>query len=251
MALWLYEKHKASTEPVLDPCDPTNPEYNVEACPKLEGEAPPGERTYGMGGSMASGGLQYYYPYPSAQPPAVGGTEALPPEEAPTEPAVQEPPSGTGETQGEIVSTGSGGQQHKEPVRGETITNPANQTGWCGHPNAVGTGNACVNGGVGGHTAPAGWHLFCCNGMIGRAPEVVAISPGRPAPAPPPSNPGSGSGGGSGGGGAPANPGGGWCGHPDAVGTGNQCVNGGVGGHTAPNGYHLFCCNGMIGRAPN
>lgn len=40
--------------------------------------------------------------------------------------------------------------------------------------------------------------------------------------------------------------------HPQAVDTGNPCVKGGVGGHTAPPGYHLFCGgNGHIWRAPN
>jgi len=40
--------------------------------------------------------------------------------------------------------------------------------------------------------------------------------------------------------------------HPQAVDTGNACVNGGVGKHTAPPGYHLFCgSNGHIWRAPN
>lgn len=39
--------------------------------------------------------------------------------------------------------------------------------------------------------------------------------------------------------------------HPAAVNTGNKCVNGGVGGHSAPRGYHLFCQGGYIWRAPN
>lgn len=39
--------------------------------------------------------------------------------------------------------------------------------------------------------------------------------------------------------------------HPAAVNTGNHCVNGGVGGHKAPSGYHLFCQGGWIWRAPN
>lgn len=39
--------------------------------------------------------------------------------------------------------------------------------------------------------------------------------------------------------------------HPAAVNTGNPCVKGGVGGHTAPSGYHLFCQGGYIWRAPN
>jgi hypothetical protein len=39
--------------------------------------------------------------------------------------------------------------------------------------------------------------------------------------------------------------------HPLAVNTGNRCVSGGIGPHTAPPGYHLFCQNGYIWRAPN
>jgi hypothetical protein len=39
------------------------------------------------------------------------------------------------------------------------------------HPAAVNTGNRCVNGGVGGHTPPPGWHLFCQGGYIWRAPN--------------------------------------------------------------------------------
>lgn len=44
---------------------------------------------------------------------------------------------------------------------------------------------------------------------------------------------------------APAQP------HPQAVNTGLKCVNGGVGPHTAPANYHLFCQGGTIWRAPN
>jgi hypothetical protein len=39
--------------------------------------------------------------------------------------------------------------------------------------------------------------------------------------------------------------------HPQAVNTGNRAVNGGVGGHKAPPGYHLFVQGGYIWRAPN
>lgn len=39
------------------------------------------------------------------------------------------------------------------------------------HPAAVNTGKKCVNGGVGGHEAPSGWHLFCQGGYIWRAPN--------------------------------------------------------------------------------
>lgn len=60
------------------------------------------------------------------------------------------------------------------------------------HPNAVSTGNACVNGGVGPHKAPKGYHLFCEAGTIYRAPDQQAVSPGKvvaPAPAPAPQAP--------------------------------------------------------------
>lgn len=46
--------------------------------------------------------------------------------------------------------------------------------------------------------------------------------------------------------------GGGIDGHPNAQKTANRCVNGGVGPHTAPPGFHLFCASdGYIWRAPN
>lgn len=71
-----------------------------------------------------------------------------------------------------------------------------------------------------------------------------SIGPAKPVSSPPS---GGSSGGGGGGGG-----GGGIDGHPNAVKTANQCVNGGVGPHTAPPGYHLFCASdGWIWRAPN
>jgi hypothetical protein len=66
-----------------------------------------------------------------------------------------------------------------------------------------------------------------------RKPAPVGVGPAKPvsgpAPAPPANN----------------------AQHPAAVNTGNKCVNGGVGGHTAPAGYHLFCQGGWIWRAPN
>ncbi len=61
-----------------------------------------------------------------------------------------------------------------------------------------------------------------------------------------------GGGSGSGGSGGSSGGGGGIDGHPNAVRTANKCVNGGVGPHTAPAGYHLFCASdGYIWRAPN
>jgi hypothetical protein len=136
------------------------------------------------------------------------------------------------------VGTG-GGPPNRPNNKGPASKPPTNNPQ---HPDAVNTGNRCVNGGVGGHTAPPGYHLFCDNGWIWRAPNTAGNKGGG--------------GGGSGGGGNPAPapapaPQQGWCGHPNAVPTGNPCVNGGTGKHTAPPGYHLFCCNGMIGRAPN
>jgi hypothetical protein len=59
------------------------------------------------------------------------------------------------------------------------------------HPNAVNTGNPCIGGGVGSHTAPSGYHLFCEIGWIWRDKDA--------APKPKP-----GGGGGGGGGGSPA-----------------------------------------------
>jgi hypothetical protein len=64
-------------------------------------------------------------------------------------------------------------------------------------------------------------------------PPAPGIGPGHPVPTPPPPPPVVTE-------------------HPKAVNTGNRCVNGGVGPHTAPAGYHLFCgSDGWIYRAPN
>lgn len=58
-------------------------------------------------------------------------------------------------------------------------------------------------------------------------PVGVGIGNGQPLPAPPQHN----------------------ADHPDAINTGNQCISGGVGSHTAPSGYHLFCDKGWIWRS--
>jgi len=75
------------------------------------------------------------------------------------------------------------------------------------HPDAVNTGNQCINGGVGPHTAPNGYHLFCDNGWIWRAKDAEtpgsAGSAGPPKP-PPPVNVGGGGGGGGGNSNCPA-----------------------------------------------
>lgn len=79
---------------------------------------------------------------------------------------------------------GGGGNQ---PVSGPPQTSPPAKDP--ANPNAVNTGNRCVDGGVGGHTPPAGYHLYCKNGWIWRAPNASnkeGVSPGKPLPAPAP-----------------------------------------------------------------
>lgn len=76
--------------------------------------------------------------------------------------------------------------------------------------------------------------------------RLVSDSSTGPASNKPPAT-GGGKGGGGGGQPAPVK-----AEHPKAVKTGNKCVNGGVGKHKAPAGYHLFCgSDGWIYRAPN
>lgn len=111
------------------------------------------------------------------------------------------------------------------------ITFPGRQERWQYFPA---TGNWRKVSGAAGHPAPGG------GGGSGGSPKPpkpkppIGIGPGHPAP-----------GGGGGGGG-------GIDGHPNAVKTENRCVSGGVGKHTAPAGYHLFCASdGFIWRAPN
>jgi hypothetical protein len=65
----------------------------------------------------------------------------------------------SGPAPGSTPSAGVGGAQ---PL-------PAPQPGWCGHPNAVGVGQPCEF--KNNHNPPAGWHWFCCNGALGRAPN--------------------------------------------------------------------------------
>jgi hypothetical protein len=162
--------------------------------------------------------------------------------------------SATGGGQNKPPAKGGGGGGGK-PAPGGPVKSPSPGGGGGGpkptgtpnpnHPGAISTGNACVNGGVGAHKAPSGYHLFCENGTIWRAKNQEGVSPGKPvgSPPPPPPSPSPQPGGGGGGG---------IDGHPNAVKTANQCVNGGVGPHTAPPGFHLFCASdGWIWRAPN
>ena len=155
--------------------------------------------------------------------------------------------SGAGPASGKPGSPAPGGGGGNKPgggpVKAPSSVAPAGAKN-PNHPNAISTGNPCVNGGVGAHTAPNGYHLFCENGTIWRAADQTKVGPGRPvgspspapapspSPAPPPNH------------GDPQ--------HPNAVPTGNACVNGGIGKHTAPPGYHLYCGPGnQIFRAPN
>jgi hypothetical protein len=172
VALLLYEHYHNAEE------------TDTEAEPVDASQYPPHQMSMPSG---AAGGTSYYLPLTNGQPPAQGATEGLPEtvsEETPPNEQAQEtvhtppppienepiiappyiPPGGPGVSPGHIAPPG--------PVTGPAVGpgTPA-PSGWCGHPNAVPTGNPCVNGGAGPHTAPPGYHLFCCNGMLGRAPN--------------------------------------------------------------------------------
>lgn len=86
------------------------------------------------------------------QPVAVGPAKALP--------APKKDKGGGGKT--------TGGNPQPAPAQNTQGGVPQQNAQ---HPAAVNTGNRCINGGVGGHTAPPGWHLFCQGGYIWRAPN--------------------------------------------------------------------------------
>lgn len=69
--------------------------------------------------------------------------------------------------------TGSGSGKNKSPAPVAVApAKPVSAPVATAHPAAVRTANRCVSGGVGGHTAPAGYHLFCgSDGWIYRAPN--------------------------------------------------------------------------------
>lgn len=238
VALFLYEHNQNKSE--LDPCDPDNPEYEAENCPPPDGSQFPAKQMTVPSG--AAGGTNYYLPLPGTGPGSKGSLPEEVQEEAP-EFVEQTPPEQGGGTEiaapigvgGGIVSTKPGqpvpGSNRNEGLFG-AVAAPA--------PGPVAPGQPVPGSGKGG-------------GLFGaiQAPGAPPVHVGTPI---------GGGGSGSGGGGsgpsvgaghpAPA-PCGCGCQHPNAVFTGNGCVNGGVGGHTAPKGYHLFCCDGGIWRAPN
>jgi hypothetical protein len=165
-----------------------------------------------------------------------------------------------------------------QPPSGDTVINigqPAlpsagDDTGGSGAtPETAGvSGNPC---GQKPNNVPAGYKAECVSGRWRLAAKSSAKKPNVSTGGGPPDRPnnktagkvsnavvvqGSSGGGGGGGGNPPAqNAQGGTpqnnAQHPAAVNTGNKCVNGGVGGHSAPSGYHLFCQGGWIWRAPN
>lgn len=203
VGLGLYLRHKADSgeegeaasesevegtplETVYDsgnPCDPSSGAYNPSECGNQGGG-------YFYDGTEGSG--QAYYPeYPEVTPaetPVPGqvivniASPALP---SATDGTLA--PVGGGAHQGTKpggkpkVTTGGGppnrkdnrkpGDQHAgspTPAQNASGGIPQNNAT---HPSAVNTGNRCVKGGIGGHTAPAGYHLFCQGDYIWRAPN--------------------------------------------------------------------------------
>lgn len=103
-------------------------------------------------------------PAGSSAPVTAGVTGGGPPKRKPVKRTPPRPKHGGGG--GSRPSGGGGGS--RPPVRAPNVPAPHPLAN---HPQAVDTGNACVNGGVGKHTAPPGYHLFCQNGRIYRAPN--------------------------------------------------------------------------------
>jgi hypothetical protein len=144
-----------TTPPPADVPDPTIPDPEPEAevtvppepvhplpppivvAPPVPNPGPPPPRP--VPGSKPGEGLQTQRPVKTSPPPAVGPGIPLPPP-APNPPPVVAPP----------------------------VPPP---TGWCGHPNAVGVGQPCGGNFQRNNNPPPGWHWFCCNGMLGRAPN--------------------------------------------------------------------------------
>jgi hypothetical protein len=202
----------------------------------------------------------------------------------------QQPPEGAVATTGYEAAGVQGGGQYYPSAEGyypsafpaerpETLPEETNP-GTVPTSVAVNIGSPSLPSATDGETAPAssagasgspcdgarkpraksGGHYECVSGRWRFTPQAThppAVVTGG-GPPNKPNNKGPGHSGGGGGspapapaennqGGAPQNN----AQHPAAVNTGNPCVKGGVGGHTAPSGYHLFCQGGYIWRAPN
>lgn len=190
MIVILYE-HR-NQEEASDPCNPADPNYDPEKCPSPEQSYPAKQIAMPSG---AAGGMNYYLPlgYGTGTTTAKGAEDAVPTEPTetlsepnpPAEP-VQSFPSSPSGAPGTPVpgSSPSEGLYNAVPapsggvVVGTPIPAPSGPSiapavpapsGWCGHPNAVGVGQPCSYKNT--HNPPAGWHWFCCNGMLGRAPN--------------------------------------------------------------------------------
>lgn len=206
----LYLRHKKAEE------EKAESETTGEEQPVPVGAAGPETAAYESGG--VQGGGEYY---PSA--------EGYYPSPFPAEgPEAEAPPTSV------TVNVGAA----PLPSATDGATAPASSAGGsgtpCSHPKPK---------------AKAGGHYECVSGKwkwVAQTPHnPTVVSGGGPPNKPNNKGPKIGVGGGQ------ALPPAQAAGHPNAVDTGNPCVNGGVGKHTAPPGYHLFCQNGKIWRAPN
>lgn len=220
-----YERSKVNNE-IADPCDPNDPHYDPSVCnapaPTDTSQYPAQQMAMPSG---AAGGFNYYLPlgYGQGQTIAKGAEDATP------------------ESLENVLP------ESEEQAPEESGLNAFDALMGQIHPTAPGvpvTGSTPSEGLFGAIKAPLGEGA---SGEIGG--QYVGIAPAQPAPAPGPSV----------GPGhpapapiavAPAVPApGGWCGHPNAVGVGQPCSY--KDSHNPPAGWHWFCCNGMLGRAPN
>lgn len=156
--------------------------------PKAPGVTAEGGGVSGGGGfEVSPGGKQETLPEVVTVPPTV----ELPTTETPAEVELPEsgpPPENVTETEHSNPEATPERRNPPPPVQHETISAPGTPSispavdlgsggggqgpGSEGHPRAVDTGNLCVRGGVGGHSAPPGYHLYCGgNGHIWRAPN--------------------------------------------------------------------------------
>lgn len=219
-----YEWKKAKKGEVVegDPCDPESPAYNKTVCEREASGQASNPIPNQLAGTVTSGGGGSYgisYPFlpggagcrdctgnpdpgfcadclpccpgtegKGVDVPAAPEPETTVPNEAPQEPVITVPPpfvigSPIPSPGPKPPHVGPGiplppPSPNPPPVVAPPVPNPnpppvvappvPAPTGWCGHPDAVGVGRPCDNK---QGPPPAGWHWFCCNGALGRAPN--------------------------------------------------------------------------------
>jgi hypothetical protein len=182
VALLLYEHYHNAEETGENESPPTD-----------TSQYPPRQMSMPSG---AAGGTSYYLPLSNGQPPAQGASDGLPETPNTEEPPgpVEEPPAPPAPPVVEntpIVAPPSPPPVHGPTITPEGVVNPPAvgpghiaPGGWCGHPDAIGLNRPCSDQDK--LKPPQGWHFFCCNGMLGRAPDVEGVGPGTPVPSPTP-----------------------------------------------------------------